>query len=186
MRIKNRRSCSTRQRVDESDKVELTKDQSNAALNPTKTGVPSAPAVLATQSRNFCIPIAGSSPSRSSLPRDRPVSSSAFGSALLVVGFSSQEDACCGSETLQAPIVRRLYWGRPRKRKKSYAKRALMPPRRGIGRTHGKRCLKVCNAASLSVFSDEQHGFFGVDFVMRNVQLEVLRIHQRSTTRNLQ
>lgn len=28
--------------------------------------------------------------------------------------------------------------------------------------------------------------FFGVDFVMRNVQLEVLRIHQRSTTRNLQ
>jgi len=55
----------------------------------------------------------------------------------------------------------------------------LMPPRRGIGRTHGKRCLKVCNAASLSVFSDEQHGFFGVDFVMRNVQLEVLRIHQR-------
>ena len=77
-------------------------------------------------------------------------------------------------------------WGRFRKRKKSYAKRALMPPRRGIGRTHGKRCLKVCNAASLSVFSDEQHGFFGVDFVMRNVQLEVLRIHQRSTTRNLQ
>jgi hypothetical protein len=76
--------------------------------------------------------------------------------------------------------------GRFRKRKKSYAKRALMPPRRGIGRTHGKRCLKVCNAASLSVFSDEQHGFFGVDFVMRNVQLEVLRIHQRSTTRNLQ
>ena len=69
--------------------------------------------------------------------------------------------------------------GRFRKRKKSYAKRALMPPRRGIGRTHGKRCLKVCNAASLSVFSDEQHGFFGVDFVMRNVQLEVLRIHQR-------
>ena len=72
-----------------------------------------------------------------------------------------------------------IYWGRFRKRKKSYAKRALMPPRRGIGRTHGKRCLKVCNAASLSVFSDEQHGFFGVDFVMRNVQLEVLRIHQR-------
>jgi len=72
-----------------------------------------------------------------------------------------------------------FHWGRFRKRKKSYAKRALMPPRRGIGRTHGKRCLKVCNAASLSVFSDEQHGFFGVDFVMRNVQLEVLRIHQR-------
>ena len=76
-----------------------------------------------------------------------------------------------------APTDRRR--GRFRKRKKSYAKRALMPPRRGIGRTHGKRCLKVCNAASLSVFSDEQHGFFGVDFVMRNVQLEVLRIHQR-------
>ena len=82
-------------------------------------------------------------------------------------------------ETTPCRALARTGWGRFRKRKKSYAKRALMPPRRGIGRTHGKRCLKVCNAASLSVFSDEQHGFFGVDFVMRNVQLEVLRIHQR-------
>ena len=51
---------------------------------------------------------AGSSPSRASSSNDRPVTSSAFGSALRLIGFSSHENVSVVSNTRQAPIDSRL------------------------------------------------------------------------------
>src|ERR1700730_422051 len=85
------------------------KDQSKGALKPTNTRASLTPAILRSQARKSLIASTGDFPDRASSSNDNLLISSALGSALLLIGLSSQKNSWRKSSTLHAPIDSRLY-----------------------------------------------------------------------------
>src|ERR1035437_4042665 len=79
------------------------KDQSNGALNPTKTGTASPPMTSPIHLLNCRIPSAGSVPLSCKSDIDNPVTSSAFGSAFILIGRNSRVKVKSGDSTEHAP-----------------------------------------------------------------------------------